>query len=440
MAGKFTKVPTKPTKPPVRLTKAVVQGLSAPSKGYLLTWDKDLKGFGIRVTARGAKSWVLQTRIKGRSRRLTIGRYPGVQPEVARTKATKLVGQVANDGDPVADKARQKIAGITLERAFTEYTETRRRRDGKALKDRTRADMLAALDESFEDWKSRPITGINREMVKRRYGERVAVSPARANVAFRYLRAVMYYAVASYRDSENRPVLTDNPVSVLSEARLWHGLAARTRTMSPDALKAWVPVVLALAEIPDRAPGKGKEVPRLRHGEVFRDLLLFLALTACRRSEALELRVSDVDLTAGTIRFPDTKNRRDHVLPLTPYLRTMLERRLRLAKGPLVFSSPFDGAPVSNLRVALERVRTGSKIPFSPHDLRRLAATTMERLSVPAYTIKAVLNHVSEATDITGQYVRVDEDMKLDALTKLEGFILGTGKQARKVGNLRSVK
>jgi integrase len=94
---------------------------------------------------------------------------------------------------------------------------------------------------------------------------------------------------------------------------------------------------------------------------------------------------------------------------------------------------------VSNLRVALDRVRTGSKIPFAPHDLRRLAATTMERLAVPAYTIRAVLNHVSAATDITGQYVQVDEAMKLDALTKLEGFILDTGK-GRKVVALKGAR
>lgn len=411
------------------LTKSAVERLRAPQSGYLLIWDPDLKGFGLRITAGGAKSWVLQTRIKGRSRRLTIGRFPGVSPEIARKKAQKLIGHVANDGDPVADKARAKVSGITLERAFTEYTETRRRRkDGKSLKPRTRSDMLTALDESFGEWKSRPVTGITRDMVKRRYRERVAVSPARANVAFRYLRAVLFYAMASYRDSQDRPILTDNPVRVLSEASLWHGLTARTTVLTPEDLKSWVPAVLALRETPERPVGKGKEFPRLRHGDVFRDVLLFVALTGCRRGEALGLRAIDVDLPAGVVRFADTKNRRDHLLPLTPYLRAMLERRLRLTKGPLVFSSPFDGSPLSNLRVALSRVRKMSGCSFSPHDLRRLAATSMERLAIPAYTIKAVLNHVSEATDVTGQYVQVDEGMKLDALMKLDGFLMAYAK------------
>lgn len=424
------------------LTKTAVERLSAPQRGYLLIWDPELKGFGLRVTASGAKSWVLQTRIKGRSHRLTIGRFPGVTPEVARKAATKLIGQVANDGDPVADWSRAKVASITLERAFTEYTETRRRKkDGKSLKPRTRSDMLNAMDQAFEDWKKRPLASITRDMVQKRYQLRVKSSVARTNLAFRYLRAVINSAMATYRDSEGRPVLIDNPVRVLSEASKWHGIEAKTSVLSPDDLKTWVPAVLALAETPDRPTGKGKQIPRLRHGEVFRDLLLFLALTGCRRGEAMNLRIQDVDLAGGTVTFPDTKNRRDHRLPLTPYLRKLLERRIHQAQGKaLVFSSPFDGAPTRNLRHALARVKTATGLTFSPHDLRRLTASSLERLAVPVYTIKAVLNHLPGANDVTGGYVQVDEDMKLDALTKLEGFILGTGKTGRKVSNLRSVK
>jgi hypothetical protein len=47
----------------------------------------------------------------------------------------------------------------------------------------------------------------------------------------------------------------------------------------------------------------------------------------------------------------------------------------------------------------------------------------MERLGVPHYTIKAILNHKTGAHDVTGGYVRVDDDMMLQALKKLEAFI-----------------
>lgn len=423
------------------LTKTAVERLEAPESGYRIVWDHDLKGFGLRVTSNGVKSWLLQARIKGRSRRITIGRYPGVSPTVAATKAKKLIGHIANDGDPVADKSRAKVAGVTLEAAFTEYTQTRRRKkDGKALKPRTKSDMIAVLDESFAEWKKRPIASITRDMVRTRYQQRVAVSPVRANLAFRYLRAVLNFSIASYRDSEGRPVLTDNPVRVLSEASHWHGVEARTTVLSPDDLKAWVPAVLALAETPDRPVGTGKENPRLRHGEVFRDLLLFMALTGCRRGEAMKLRPQDVDLEANTITFPDTKNRRDHQLPLTPYLHSLLKGRIDVSRGALVFSSPFDGAPTENLRYALTRVRAATGLDFAPHDLRRLTASSLERLAVPVYTIKAVLNHLPGASDVTGGYVQVDNAMKLDALTKLDRFLFGYADRGRKVVSFRPVK
>ena len=48
----------------------------------------------------------------------------------------------------------------------------------------------------------------------------------------------------------------------------------------------------------------------------------------------------------------------------------------------------------------------------------------MERLGIPHYTIKAILNHKTSAQDVTGGYVQVDEDMMLHALEKLESFLM----------------
>ena len=58
----------------MRLTKTVVERLPAPAKGYTLHWDGELRGFGVRVTARGVKTFVLQRRVNGKDRRITIGR------------------------------------------------------------------------------------------------------------------------------------------------------------------------------------------------------------------------------------------------------------------------------------------------------------------------------------------------------------------------------
>jgi len=111
-------------------------------------------------------------------------------------------------------------------------------------------------------------------------------------------------------------------------------------------------------------------------------------------------------------------------------LRELLQRRLALAKSKWVFSSPHDGRLVGNYRGAVTRVRRAAGIYFIPHDLRRLAATAMERSGVPVYTTKAVLNHAT-GRDVTAQYVQVARDMKLAAMEKIEQFVLGQGGSLR---------
>lgn len=409
----------------LRLTsKKVVEGARGPEgekelkRGYVTHWDDELRGFGLRITKAGTRAFILQTRINGRDKRLTIGRYPGVSPEVARRRAKEMIGQIAGGGDPVADRERQRLAAVTLKEAFQDYVQT------KDLKPRTVEDMRAVLGRELAAWRDTKLTKITRRMVERRYLELAGRSKARANLAFRYLNAVFNLATVRYRDAEDRPLLQDNPVKVLSEGRLWRKVGRRRTVLTPDELQRWVPAIMALAEVPDREPGQGKHNPKLPHGEAQRDLFLFLALTGCRKGEALGLEKRDVDLERDTVTFRDTKNRNDHELPLSPYLRELLRRRVDASPSDHVFASPHNGRILTNLRYSIGRVAKATGLQFTAHDLRRLAATSLERVGVPAFTIKAILNHATETRDVTGGYVVVDADMKREALEKLEAFIL----------------
>ena len=59
-----------------RFTETLVKNIAPPSKGNRITHDADLKGFGVRVTAKGAKAFVLNYRAGGQERRLTLGSFP----------------------------------------------------------------------------------------------------------------------------------------------------------------------------------------------------------------------------------------------------------------------------------------------------------------------------------------------------------------------------
>lgn len=73
-----------------RLRDAAVKKLLPPAKGNRITFDGDVPGFGVRVTASGSRSFVLNYRTHGgRERRHTIGRFPDWSTTGARTEAKR---------------------------------------------------------------------------------------------------------------------------------------------------------------------------------------------------------------------------------------------------------------------------------------------------------------------------------------------------------------
>lgn len=83
----------------MRITKAAIEDVEPLLSGSKLRWDDELKGFGLRVTSSGAASFIVQQRIKGRSRRITFGPYRKLPVEDAREMAKGLMGDIAKDGD-----------------------------------------------------------------------------------------------------------------------------------------------------------------------------------------------------------------------------------------------------------------------------------------------------------------------------------------------------
>jgi hypothetical protein len=103
---------------PAEITKRSVES-ALPELRDTFLWDRDVNGFGPKVTPAGAKIYVLQYRCKGRLRRYTIGRHGSPwTAEEARGEATRLLGLVVKGVDP-ADAKREDRADITFA-AFAE--------------------------------------------------------------------------------------------------------------------------------------------------------------------------------------------------------------------------------------------------------------------------------------------------------------------------------
>src|SRR4029077_7097936 len=85
------------------LCKRSVEKAESGKADYFL-WDDDLRGFGLRVFATGKRSYIVQYRAKGRTRRFTIGPHGVWTPETARKQARILLGRIAHGDNPAEER------------------------------------------------------------------------------------------------------------------------------------------------------------------------------------------------------------------------------------------------------------------------------------------------------------------------------------------------
>ena len=95
-----------------KLTKRTVDAAEIQEKDYVI-WDDDLPGFGLRVFASGRRSYVLQYRTAGRSRRYTIGLHGIWTAETARQEAKVQLGRIAQGDDP-AEERQLDLKALTI--------------------------------------------------------------------------------------------------------------------------------------------------------------------------------------------------------------------------------------------------------------------------------------------------------------------------------------
>ena len=103
-----------------KISKRVVDAATRPNNlDRTFLWDSEVKGFGLMVTARGAKSYILQYRTpEGRSRRITIGRHGSPwTPEDARQRAVEMLRSARQGFDPLEAKAEARSALTVTELA-----------------------------------------------------------------------------------------------------------------------------------------------------------------------------------------------------------------------------------------------------------------------------------------------------------------------------------
>jgi integrase len=383
----------------MRLTKNKIAKLPTPAEGQAFYRDDTLRGLAVRVTAAGTKSFVLEKLIHRRVRRITLGRCNEIAVETARRQAQKLLGQIAEGRDPVAERKRTAASGAMLSDVFDEYLAQRN------LKPRTAVDYRRIVEVAFADWCRKPLASITRDGVSRRFTQlRDKHGPAWANLCMRLLRALFNFAAGKYADEAGRSPFAANPVRVLSETKAWVKIDRRRNFIKPHELADWYRAVCNLSNT------------------TARDYLLLLIFTGLRRREAARLRWCDVDLKGRTLTVPDTKNRRPHTLPLSQFLYAMLEERRRSVTGDFVFPGEGRRGHVISLKNSQRNVIEASGVSFTLHDLRRTFTTIAESLDIPGYALKRMLNH-SDGADVTAGYIVASVERLREPMEKVAEYL-----------------
>lgn len=363
------------------IPQPIKTGQSAQKKYY----DDNLKGFGVRVTSGGTKAFFVEKLINRKLNRITIGRYPEISPDMARKKATELLGQIAMGKDPVAEKRAQSMREITLNEVFQEYLQTR-----KTLKSKTINNYTHMIDKAFPTWKNKPILSITKDLISKHH-EKLGTEhgEAYANLAMRVLRALFNFAAGQYEDAQGKSLIMENPVRRLSQTRAWYRVERRQTYIKPHELEAWY---AGLKQI---------------ENETLRDYLLLILLTGLRREEAATLKWGNVDLAAKTFTLVKTKNNESHTLPLSEFLYELLIARHEKKINDYVFPGTGAAGHIIEPRKQMAHVTKASGVHFTVHDLRRTFITIAESLDISAYALKRLMNH-KMTNDVTAGYIITD--------------------------------
>ncbi len=385
-----------------KLSKRVVEAAEPQSRDYFL-WCDELPGFGVRIFASGRRSYLVQYRAGGRSRRFTIGLHGALTAEEARREAKGLLGQVAKGKDPAEERATRRGSMTVAElceaylaaadkglimgksgqakKASTLYVDKGRiERHIKPLLGRRLVAELTAPDVQrfVRDVQAGKTAGV----VKTGFRGKAVVEggPGTAARTVGLLGGILSYAVSER-------VITMNPATGVKRP----ADKKRKRRLTPDEYAA---LGEALAKAEESSLERWQAIAGIR----------LLALTGCRLGEIVKLRWSEVDRAEPCLRFEDSKEGAS-VRPISKAVLLILAGIQRTSGSVYVLPTARGGqGPFASLDDALERIVIGAGLEgVTAHTLRHSFASTGGDLGYSDSTIGAMLGHAGHG--VTSRYI-----------------------------------
>jgi integrase len=368
------------------LTGSIIKRLPAPAKGNRITYDGEVAGFGVRTTATGAKSFVLNYRTHGgRERRHTIGATSDWTATDARKEARRLRRLIDEGGDPLADLEAEREAPTMsdlIARFESEHLTRRRASTGRDY----RSAVGLYIAPSFKNMRVQDVTFADCDRLHHKIS--AAGHRRRANTVIAILSKMFSLAI-------RWGMRLDNPCRGIER----NPEIKRRRYLKGDEL---VRLAQALAKYTDK-----------QAADVFRLLLL----TGSRRGEVLSAKWADIDLTAGIWSRPASrvKQGQDHEIPLNAPARQLLSeiRQRQMGKHRVLPEFVFPGRGSTHHVTEVKRAwrticRAANLIDLRIHDLRHSYASELVSSGASLPLIGALLGHASPTT--TARYAHLHLD------------------------------
>jgi integrase len=356
----------------MRLTQTRIEGLKCPpDKRDMLVFDGEQRGLGVRITAGGGKTYLVQYNWHGQKRRIPLGSCGAVSLAKARDAVRAIMGDVARGIDPAAERKKARAhEALSLAALLSDWHALHLA--GK--RPRYASEAVRALRNAFSRYLDLPAANLSRATAVKTLdamARKGSVSMAARTAA---------YGNAAYGWAVKRGAIEGNPFLNLPVAPT----LKRERVLTDDEI----------AGIWRATDGAGP----------FNGIVRLLLLTGQRREEVAGMTWAELsdDLSTWTIPASRAKNGATHIVPLSAPVQELLRSLPQF--GDLVFG-PFNNW--SKAKAAMD-ARSGVT-NWRLHDLRRTAATGLQRLGVRLEVTEQVLNHVSGSrAGIVGVYQRHD--------------------------------
>ncbi len=403
-----------------KLSKRIVDQTEIGAADYFI-WDDELPGFGLRVFTTGKRSYVVQYRAKGRTRRFTIGPHGVWTPDTARKEARILLGRIAQGENPAEEKQLDHKA-ITVKELCERYLE-----DAKAglilgKKRRPKKESTIYTDEGRIKRHIIPLLGTRR--VKdlssadvTRFMRDVASGKTRVNQKTRrHGRAIVRGGIGTGTRTVGLlgAILTYARENGIIESNPAHGIRKaadqkRNRRLSEDEYRL-------LGQLLQRASTDDQLATAANVART-------IALTGCRRGEIMNLDWREVDTENSCLRLRDSKEGAS-VRPLGLPVVDLLQTRQSGALAGPVFAGALEGRPLVGFPKHWHKILAGTPLAgITPHMLRHSFASIANDLGFTESTVAALLGHAQGS--ITSRYIHTVDTSLIMAADTVAGYIQG---------------